>query len=114
LGKRYPNAPGQLSPAGLALFQQLVDLHYGNLRAEMDELRMRVSALAGTVPVVRAAPDPPSDFIACAAAALPHATALEREVQTLLTHKNVTATEQHRVVTAFEALWEAVHGPRGR
>jgi len=112
LGRDYPHARDQLSPAGLTLFQQVVDLHYGKLCTEMTELRMRISAVAGTVTVAQGPLDPTADVVSRAPVALGHATALERQVQLLLTHKDLAPTEQDHVRTTFQALWETVRGPR--
>jgi hypothetical protein len=102
--QRDPAAPAPARP---------IALHYEKLRGELDELRKRIAVLAGTPnALVLAVPDPPADLVARASAALPHATALEEQVQTLLTHKDVTPPEQDRVRARFEALWQSVHGPR--
>jgi hypothetical protein len=118
LAPRDPDARGELSPApakhgrATTAFQQTIDQHYGKLRAELNELRKRISVLAGTPnALVLASQTPPPDLPSRASVGLTHATALEQQVQVLLTHKDLTAAEQDQVRATFGALWQAVHGP---
>jgi hypothetical protein len=111
LTQRYPDPPGQMSAATRPMLQQLVDLHYRRLRAEMNDSREWVSSLSGAVHVICDPPDTPKQLLACAPVALARAAAFEQLVRRIsTTRKDLTAEDQERINTSFAALWQSVHG----
>jgi len=112
LAQRYPDARGQLLPDGFAVFQQVVNLHYGKLRVELDELKMRVSVLAGSDSVVQAAPHRPAGLVSRTPIALSHATALEQQAQDLFRQHDLGELERQCVRATFQSLWASVYAPQ--
>jgi hypothetical protein len=96
LGQRYPPAAGRLSKEERALFKQLVGLEYRELCRELDELRASISVLAGVDDVVHPANRPPAGLVSRAPEALSRASSLDHEVRLLLTHKDLTPSEDER------------------
>jgi hypothetical protein len=112
LTQRYPDPSGQMSPVTRPMLQELVDLHYRRLRAEMNDSREWVSTLSGAVHVVCDKADTPPQLLTRAPAALTRAAAFERLVLRMsATRRDLTAEDQQHLNAEFAALWQAVHGP---
>jgi hypothetical protein len=112
LGQRYPDAGRRLSRDERLLFKRLVGLEYRKLCPELDELRQQLSALTGADDVSHPGKQPPAALVGRAPEALSRASSLERDMQLLLGHKDLTAADERRVRIALVSLWEAVHGQR--
>jgi hypothetical protein len=131
LAVRYAGASGAMTPAARQKLQELLDLHYRALNADLHALDARLAVLFGSASRSLPSRRAPADWARRAETGLAHAAILDRSVQDLLTHEDLPseptrleidspdthaegqdAQRHDQVSAAFGALWEAVNGGR--
>jgi hypothetical protein len=93
------------------MLQELLDLHYRRLRAEMNEARIWVAPLSGAVHVVSDTSDMPPMLLSRAPRLLAHVTAFEHLVNTTMRQRDLLPADQERINAEFADLWQTLYGP---
>jgi hypothetical protein len=117
LAQRYPDSEIRaFSAEARATWQQLLEWHYQQLRADMNGLDTRMRVLGGSESRAFPASTLPVDWPRRATAGLTQAITFDRLVQELLAQQDLPSSEQDRgqdsLSRTFRALWDAVVGSR--
>jgi hypothetical protein len=117
LAQRYPESEMRaFSVEARATWQQLLEWHYQQLRADLNGLDTRMRVLIGSESRAFPAATLPMDWSRRTAAGLTQAITFDRLVQELLAQQDLPSSVQDRgqdsLSRTFRALWDAVVGSR--
>ncbi len=111
LAQRYADPETPLSAKARDMLQQLVDLHYRRLRAEMNDARVWLAPLSGAVHVVTDTADAPPMLLSRAPHLLDRVTTFEHLVNTTMRQRDLLPADQERTNAEFADLWQTLYGP---
>jgi hypothetical protein len=117
LAQRYPESEMRaFSVEARATYEQLLEWHYQQLRADLNGLDTRMRVLIGSESRAFPAATLPIDWSRRTAAGLTQAITFDRLVQELLAQQDLPSSVQDRgqdsLSRTFRALWDAVVGSR--
>jgi hypothetical protein len=116
LAERYPeSAVRGFSMASRATWQQLLEWHYRQLRADLNGLDTRVRVLSGSESRAYPLASLPVDWTRRVAGGVAQAITFDRLVQEFLAQQDLPSEQargQDSLSRTFRALWDAVMGSR--
>ena len=111
LAERYPHPETQLSTSTREMLQELIDLHYTRLGSEMNDVRVWLAPLSGTVSVVTNPSKTPPMLLSRAPRLLARVTAFEHLVNTTMRQRDLLEADQQRINAEFAEVWQTLYGP---